>query len=690
MLNFEDKRSAFLKKFKDRLLIEKSCAAFLKLATRNLSIDELPTFPLHPIKTAEKFIFATDGYHTMNQDVAGESVKDFMNRCWNCDVNRPKLLTEKEVFVKETLHITPSMRSFIRICLKPLIQLDPLIELPQKSQDFKYYLDVEDLISNDDIKMTQIEIPSAIQIPKKDDKAYLEEMIESKYDFIWDLDTKGNYALPLAKESDFLIPAIERANLLSDTLTDSFEICPWDISTPKSLRQDYSSDLERFVLNEELDKGLEFRLKALYMTDGPTFAEPRQPFDLIDLEIRFPLYKVPSLPVGSLHDLLRGVDDLQLISEELEICELQILEIEDTVNEPLEEYPYLISAWDPEALQISSNQYDLLAAPKSSPPSSTTPSIDSIRKDTYLKNSYFQLNDSAFNETILSKLGDGTTFEARKMSTSLNDRSENVTTKRTIDEDLDDLVAQKRQRLCKTQRQKKNKFLSPIVSLLLPNSVSSRDYEKIVEDFTFDNVPAEQSKPLLLFENKSCKNLVIFNSSFLSNQTNQDLLKALHSETPLDILEAELGQNDVDFVISSKVGLLILDCLRCQQIDTNNNLVIQERILQNKLRYKNLHVIITCSSLDNGENLLYIQTCLSILDVDVHLTTDATENISQWIQSICQAYGTRREKGEIFEDVSVCIGYLRFEEQTLNLTVFIASRQLPTSLRTQCFIRSKS
>lgn len=166
-------------------------------------------------------------------------------------------------------------------------------------------------------------------------------------------------------------------------------------------------------------------------------------------------------------------------------------------------------------------------------------------------------------------------------------------------------------------------------------------------------------KKLSLFKNDNqCENLLVFNSSFNSTKLNLNILKQLDRDTSFDIFEVELGEKDVDFILSPTDGLLLIDFQRSQQTNTAGELVIQDRILYNKLKYKNLHIIITCPSLDNSENLLFMQTCLSILDVEVHLCTNELENICQWIRKLCEVYGFVKYPEENFEETSPMVNFL--------------------------------
>ncbi|CAM9024750.1 unnamed protein product [Wickerhamomyces anomalus] len=271
---FEGERTKLINILKERMLIDRRCAAFLKTATGNYVIEELEFPTLKPIEAKERYVLPCDKY-----------IKSYF--------------IELETF---TLDDDPFAKSFHKI-------------------------------------------PTAIQIPKEGDQQYLEEILETNDGFALNFDYSKEPTLkPLFTESDFQIPLIDNQKCEHQGVQRTLTTVPkWHLSFPKSLNTEGTS-LEKFILNEELQKGVEYRLRAIYMDDAPTFSEPQTPFDLIDVESTFPVYKttLESAPVITLGDLFKDVDEDKVVSEEVQRIEFTITSEDETLSTIKEQTPYLI------------------------------------------------------------------------------------------------------------------------------------------------------------------------------------------------------------------------------------------------------------------------------------------------------------------------------------------------------------
>lgn len=661
---FEGGRTKLINILKERMLIDRRCAAFLKTATGNYVIEELELPTLKPIEAKERYVLPCDSRSCeQDRDVNTIEHMNIGKLKWNKLMQSPKLLSENDVLPEEVFKITPEVAKFLNVCLKPSLTLDSPTELRCPKDYIKsYFIELETFTLDDDpFAKSFHKIPTAIQIPKEGDQQYLEEILETNDGFALNFDySKESTLKPLFTESDFQIPLIDNQKCEHQGVQRNLTTVPkWHLSFPKSLNTEGTS-LEKFILNEELQKGVEYRLRAIYMDDAPTFSEPQTPFDLIDVESTFPVYKttLESAPVITLGDLFKDVDEDKVVSEEVQRIEFTITSEDETLLTIKEQTPYLIENNTTEIeieAQSDEEAHDLPERLSPKPATSiTVPKVGEATELSYLQNSHIRVNQTT---TVVenSKTENDTSLEATKMFTTHQDLTEQSTTKRSIDEDLEDLIAKKRHKLSSIQS-KKN--LPPIVDLLLSNSTYAKDHVPIEGVSVLEPVVEKIPKKLSLFKNDNqCENLLVFNSSFNSTKLNLNILKQLDRDTSFDIFEVELGEKDVDFILSPTDGLLLIDFQRSQQTNTAGELVIQDRILYNKLKYKNLHIIITCPSLDNSENLLFMQTCLSILDVEVHLCTNELENICQWIRKLCEVYGFVKYPEENFEETSVCFDF---------------------------------
>ncbi|ODQ57712.1 hypothetical protein WICANDRAFT_97121, partial [Wickerhamomyces anomalus NRRL Y-366-8] len=187
---------------------------------------------------------------------------------WNKSMQPPKLLSENDVLPKEVFKITPEVAKFLNVCLKPSLTLDSPTELRCAKEYIKsYFIELETFTLDDDpFAKSFHKIPTAIQVPKEGDQQYLEEILDTNDGFALNFDyCKEPTLKPLFTESDFQIPVVDNQKCEHQGVQRTLTTVPkWHLSFPKSLNTEASS-LEKFILNEELQKGVEYRLRAIYM-----------------------------------------------------------------------------------------------------------------------------------------------------------------------------------------------------------------------------------------------------------------------------------------------------------------------------------------------------------------------------------------------------------------------------------------
>lgn len=650
-----EQRNKFLSQLKERLTIPKAAASFLKASTQRQAISAIPLQELRPIESIEKFHLTVQA----EEHFDGDTETKFHTICKKWEPNpwiHPEKVTEGTIFKKEVLQITAEVKVFLKTCF----YTDPGLEKPQtlefEKENTKFYIEFEERKREDAIEKSCVSIPDAIPILKKSDQEYLDEVLGITSEFPIITNTRE---LPsqLTKKSDFIIPLVEKlGEPLEPPHTYTFE--RWEPTEIISNDLQRRKSLERYLLEEELEKGVEYRLKAPFMDERPTFGEPTSVVDFIDISQRFPCYQTGDLACAKFSDLTKGIDESILLSEVIKPTSVMGPAIMcDTPERIDEENPYLIHIIPPESQETSGIPKRSIRSQNNKRPAMVSDNID-LHQDTvetpgvtFLQNSNIQLNPPGKSDinsqttdfTQLSTVEADTTLNATKMLTTNHEITQRLVTERTIDDDLDEIIQRKRKTLFESTQRKKNSK-HKLVDILLSNSSERRNHEEILEDTTVEEDDAKEAEKIILFDLKeTCDNLVVFNSSFTSRKLNSSILKHLDKATELNITETDLGGNDVDLILSPTNGLLIFPFSKCQQTNINGDLLIQDIVIPNKMKYKKLHVLIISDILDKPEDLLYIQTCLSIMDLDVIITDPSIENICGWICTLSTYYGEKLE-----------------------------------------------
>lgn len=667
-----EQRTRLVLLLRERLTISKHAASFLKSATQTQDIGALSIQQPVPIESIERFHLTLKDDDTGDDPIPSHTITNkWVANFWAL----PSKMTEPEVFGKEVLKITADVKVFLRECF----YMNPITEKPEKlefeTQSTKYYINFEEREVENVEDSTYVSIPRAAPIIRKNDKDYLDEVLDSISEFTGDMSVQETPLSRLSKKSDFHIPLTEK---LTESIEQSQQVVSerWEPKINTCNDAHNWKSLERYVLEEELEKGVEYRLRSLFMDDRPTFEEPTSVWDRIDVPQRFPLYQMTDFASPKFSDFTNNIDERALLSEDiLPESAMMPLFVAD-VPEKLEEGdPYLIHGIIAECdLGFHSSMRKQLA---------TASTYIDTHKDsvespniTLLQNSNIQvkpITESATTANLAESSKVDTTLNATKMFTTDVEISDKSITKRSIDDDLNAIIQTKRKRLFDSQEKKKEPK-HKLIDLLLSNATNTRNLENDLEGLTSKPESAIESaiepKSIKSFpEAQSCENLIVFNSSLTANQLDNKILKHLDKTTNLSIAEADLGETDVDFILSPTDGLLVLPFKKCQQTSVNGDLLVQDTIIQNMVKYKRLHVLIVSDILDKHEDLLYTQICLSITGIEVIITDQNMDNICGWIRELSAQFG-RAIGGLNLDEISVCKTKICLVQNILTKTAY--------------------
>lgn len=240
-----------------------------------------------------------------------------------------------------------------------------------------------------------------------------------------------------------------------------------------------------------------------------------------------------------------------------------------------------------------------------------------------------------------------------KMATTvmdIDDTTVNPNSKRSLDDELEELITmKKRPKVLKSVTSDKFSTVrlplleylkgdQPTESLItLDHHLDDSDNNNNNNNTVVESIPKPQ-KERLLFKNlfSGINGTIGFNLNYMN--ANQLYLRILDQYTPnLKIIEFEMSNNDVDFLVDPQTGIFILSALSLEQRNLDGDCIFGERLLNIKRSLKSVYVIISKpETYTRTETLRNFQLTLIQLGMHPIITTNSVLNHCEYIAMICK------------------------------------------------------
>ncbi|CCH43601.1 hypothetical protein BN7_3154 [Wickerhamomyces ciferrii] len=642
---FENERLKFLSKLREKMSIERATASFLKDATEKIDARQVQYRGFDSIDSIDRYLLEVQNDIPLGEQKvnAFEQFRDSINvKRFTPKWKSQEVIKETNVVPKDILKITSEISSFLKESLRSDFKLRFNHKPLGNDKTFMIYLldrEADDISC--DIRESSIK---HFEVDGFDENEYMEECLDCDSIFPIDFGKSVPDSFPAFKKADLIIPIIESLNLKNDSkekINTHFPI--WNYPPFITTSKETSLQLEKFLLHENLQKGVEYRLKAPFMDDAPLFGEPKKPLDLIDIDELIPYQYIKPRDAVELYTIISDVSELDFIEEELAEQGKMSAQASESKLLPQKEFDIFLMDMDVQNLTDSIVPDDEGEKLQSNQPVSLDDkSIDISNDPTALQNSNVKMDEltDSTNKTSISNLDNETSLNATKMVTTMQNKTDAFVSKRYLDDELDDLIAKRRKKTntrVNNSNMKTNNSLN-LASMLLSSTKINENLEEEEEpSIAEDELSKENSsKALSLFPKpKSISSHYIgINSSMMDHDMNLKITRYFDKLENIEIIEFELGKDDVDFIISKTHGLILLEYKDCTQTNENGDLVFQQKLFKNLMEFKKLDVLLMINPNVDFENLLYLQTCFSMMGVDVHITNDCIDNITQWIHQI--------------------------------------------------------
>jgi hypothetical protein len=633
-----DELKQFESQLKERTSIDRPAAKFLKSA---IDIKEMTVEAPNCIKFPIRYDFLQKESNLCDQIVVSSTPirGEIYERCntstrWDFDVqwSHPQ---EVDIIPRETISITKEIITYIRSSVKSSFSTVEPLKLSEDSRIQHFIMESSNATAREEnTRETNIvRVPAKIELDLETDASYLDERIAPLEVLELALDEKRPET-PLEQVMLTSYFVISYENILMGTSAE-FNLT-FDKITIENVHFDKMrmKELEVYWIEEDLDKGSEFRIDAPFMSDEPVFDQCTDSFD-------FCFRKLPQRVNVSCGVPLKISDVLPFSAEDT------ILE-ENITGEPQE---------------VVSIEYNLYPCADVSPafiieipdkPYSQEPFVPSIEsypvldENTTLQVTCANNSDILINETIIRtsdlESSKTTLIEGGKASIAMAtmemtrvDKGEGSgKSKHSIDGHLDELMNLKRK---KTQR---TPFTSPFHNLFEVGNPSMA--ARLILDENYQMPVEKNIEEVYSFEDPRVDgaSTIGFNSSFIGGY--QKHIQYLDSHTSVNIVELEMAEDDVEFIISPTCGIMIIEISAIGQIDTNGYHSLHQRLIKGRERYLSLVVMILCDSMTMKDTLTSFQLALSIMDIECIVTCRGVKNVCQWICEICH------ENGEIWKE----------------------------------------
>jgi hypothetical protein len=626
----------FESQLKERTSIDRPAAIFLKSAIDRKEITvEAPNCIKFPIR----FDFLQKESNMCDQVVVSsaliwEEIYQRNNTRWDFEVQWRHPL-EVDIIPRETISITKEIISYIRNSVKSSFSTVRLLKLSEDSRIQHFIMEFSNVTEKEEnTRETSIfKVPAKIELDLETDVSYLDERIAPlEVPELARNEKRPETPLEQVMLTSYFLISYE--NMLIGTSAEfkfAFDEIAIETVHFDKMRM---KELEAYSIDEDLDKGSEFRIDAPFMSDEPVFDQCTDSFD-------FCFRKLPQRVNVSCGVPLKISDVLPFAAEDT------FLE-ENITGEPQEVVPIEYNLYPradvspPFIIEIPDKPYDQ---------EPFVPIVEShpiLGENTTLQVTCANNSDVLINETVgrtshlqSSKIsvieGGEVSIAMATMEMTRVDKGEDTgKSKRNIDGHLDELMNLKRK---KSQR---TPLSSPFHNLFEAGNPSMT--ARLILDENYQVSVEKNIEEVYSFEDPRVDGActIGFNSSFIGSY--QKHIQYLDSHTSVNIVELEMAEDDVEFVISPTCGIMMIEISAIGQVDKSGYHSLHQRLVKGRERYLSLVVIILCDSMTMKDTLTSFQLALSIMDIECIVTCRGVKNVCQWICEISH------ENGEIWEE----------------------------------------
>ncbi|KAH3682422.1 hypothetical protein WICPIJ_006608 [Wickerhamomyces pijperi] len=707
--------SEFEGKLKEKMNIDKQSAGFLKTATqiiKNEDMLKLKSYDTIPLVLKTKFLITEcvilDPKN--NEPLVTDRLQDFIGSCDVCDYQYDgfKKATEMDVLPKEVMTVNKEVKEFVKEALKSGFELPNEFKKLEKVQEGveKFRVNLIDTGMNlVDEPAHCFDIPLSIEMEKDTDVGLVEEeiaelcdpeqelsMFESDvHDGLRRLKKMNDYIFKLREEDPKEFPL-------------EFDVEKWNTDIPDEFSplESDTRPLESHLIEEELEKGLEYRLAPPFMDSAPPYNESKNSLEYANVKVPKKL-KIPNEkedPLLYFQFIASKFKERDLTDESIKAQQLQIFEeATDTLVKLVTASEYIITDGEcdaiiadcieefnreeekenptpqPDELKItlrskfrkSTNQEPTESVRRSTKPnpeptnrSYHIPELDDD-SDTSMTSlfgkSHFAAHKTNNDQTAMNFED---TLAVNKMATTVLSMNQTTiesrpTAKRSIDDELEELIS---------KRKKKAKVGRAIPTVRVP-LLEYLKGEQTTEVLSTARRSEEQQEPSMVEDNNFQRETQNHFNSSISDATgtigfnltyiniNQEYLRFLDDHCKgLKVLEFEMDENDADFIINSKTAILIIQAKSLEQYNLDGDLIIGERLLRVQRKYQTSYVIIsTSSTYTRYETLTNFQIAMIQLGMKPIITTDSVLNICEYISKLSSEYSRKDLQIEDIETI---------------------------------------
>ncbi|KAH3679449.1 hypothetical protein WICMUC_000994 [Wickerhamomyces mucosus] len=604
----------FNSKIKEKLTVDKLSIQFMKSALRAkpmvLEIKQLNSSLLKTkFLVSQKFIPSVDATLGIKDKVNFEYV--FSD--WEIQTDMWKTVQESDV-LKELICISKDVKTFVSEALKSSVSFIPLSRIRSRRAS-PYFVEMLELNESEvinDPALSFITCPDIIKIEKKEESDYLDEEIDEDYETLSkELNSEraiSQLKIKLKSRYTFMLHICD----LHETVIPKY-ICDRWVGEDFEIKNTNLQSLELLILDEGLEKGLEYRVTPPYMLDDPVFQEYHTAFEFAFLHIPAKL-KVQSSknPLAFLKQLATHINEFDLIDECLDSLQLEVFyktEIKPKIIKATELYltepiPGNISDSDVQAsdIHISIEKQELVNETLAT--KTVTSDIDSYFKTSNVMEALGNTATTSRNVTVLDTSMDTEFVEHGYI--------QNCPSKTCVDDEIDNLILRRKKRKtlsnptvsclpileylkCSTQPQGKIKEIGKNIDSCRVEVTSTKNEIRLLPDLFLD-----------------AHATIGFNLHYIAK--NQAYLRFLNLHASnLKIIELELGENQVDILLGCTAGIIFVDAKSLEQVDMRGNLIIGSRLISLKESLQTLYVVIICDETLKHESLLNFQIALSLM-----------------------------------------------------------------------------
>lgn len=637
---FEAALEQLQRMLKENIAIDRRAASFFRIATKPIGVSQ-GTAAHQRIKLTADYLLDEKADNIEETDVyyladVGEMARGMQS--WEEKVIMWSTPQESTLVPKDTLSLSKDFPLFIKKCVKCIYTVPLPVLLKDNSLLYKYRTEELPLIEqsfNPVTVWTAVEIPESLPVRKSSDLPLLEELLSEEAEF------EAIYRRFEDPEPSLLIAEAHYAlDIREVELPISFSVglsYPQWVCCPPYVNHELVSSVETYLLDEEINKGAEFRIDGPFMTDEPTFKEPRTPVE----------YSIPQLPAEMKvnRSLEKGInyhaenlDEALILHEDigLDIPEAHS-KLYQRPSPILHKVELLIGRIH--GSPVTSRKHVITESPI---PQHVSLNEDSITQPTFMQETTIHIDQSnqalaETSNTHSTALNEQDTLAATKMSTqatiTIQDVSTTTSLKRSIDDDIDTLIS-KRKRQTSEKRHKKR---PPILDLLRGGTTTPDSTIDPGADTTTILPPSVEICRTFNAPYRQCTHTIGFNASFTKRL--QTHLSKLSQITNLNVLEFDMDGGDVEFIISAQCGVMIVDISLLGQCDPQGNMVLHDRVLRSKIAFDELIVLVQMGYITKREDIAALQLSLGLLGAEVIVVQNDSENLSDWICEIATQRG---------------------------------------------------